>query len=261
MASAIHGEPPVRGAATGGALEKTLRIIEALTVFGGPHRLAEIAAASGVPKSSTYRILAALVGQGYAVTDGEGRYGMGLRLRTLAADIGAEHGGGIVELLEFLQKSTGRTVHLALRTGPDLTCIRKIDGDRPFRTATRVGTRLPLHSTALGKAVLAHLPPEETDRIARTTGLPARTPRTLTDRRRLDADLAAVRERGHAVDDEEHEASVRCLGVPVFDRDGTPVGGVSLTTAASLTTRRELERLAPALTQAARGVERLLHLG
>ncbi|MFD8983362.1 IclR family transcriptional regulator C-terminal domain-containing protein [Streptomyces sp. NPDC059564] len=102
---------------------------------------------------------------------------------------------------------------------------------------------------------------EETDLIARITGLPALTPRTLTGRRRLHADLAAVRERGHAVDDQEHEASVRCLGVPLFDRDGTPVGGVGLTTTASLTTRRELERLAPALTQAARGVERLLRLG
>lgn len=265
MVNAIRSGPAEprtgRGPSAGGALEKTLRIMEALTASGGPHRLAAVAAATGVPKSSTYRVLVSLVEQGYAVTDGEGSYGVGLRLRTLAADVGAERSEGIVELLEFLQKSTGRTVHLALRTGSALTCVRTIDGDRPDRTASRVGTRLPMHSTALGKAVLAHLPAEETERILRTAGLPALTPRTLTDPRGLDADLAAVRVRGHAVDDEEHRPAVRCLGVPVFDRDGLPVGGISLTATASTTSRTELESLAPALAQAARGVERLLQRG
>ncbi|MFD5513072.1 helix-turn-helix domain-containing protein [Streptomyces sp. NPDC127051] len=65
-------------------------IIEALSAPGGPHRLAEVAAASGVPKSSTYRILASLVEQGYAVTDGEGGYGIGLRLRAVAAGVCTE---------------------------------------------------------------------------------------------------------------------------------------------------------------------------
>lgn len=250
-----------RSSEAGSALEKTLRITEALTAFGGPHRLAELAAASGVPKSSTYRILSSLVEQGYAVTDGEGRYGVGLRLRTLAARISTDRPEGIVELLEFLQKCTGHTVHLALRSGDALTYIRKVQSDQPFRTASRVGTRVPLHSTAIGKAVLAHLPPEEAEAVLRSTGTPALTRRTLTDPARLADELRAVRARGHAVDDEENEASVRCLGMPLFDGDGRPVGGVSLTSVTFLTTREELERFLPALVEAARGVERLLRLG
>ncbi|MFD7837189.1 helix-turn-helix domain-containing protein [Streptomyces sp. NPDC059761] len=99
-------------------------IIEALSGPGGPHRLAEVATASGVPKSSTYRILASLVEQGYAVTDGEGSYGIGLRLRAVAAGVCTERPGGIVELLEFLHKGTGQAVHLALRHGTALTYIR-----------------------------------------------------------------------------------------------------------------------------------------
>lgn len=238
-----------------------MRVTEALTAFGGPHRLAELAAASGVPKSSTYRILVSLVEQGYAVTDGDGSYGIGLRLRTLASRISADRPEGIVELLEFLQKCTGQAVHLALRSDNALTYIRKVESGQPFRTSSRVGTRIPLHATAIGKAVLAHLPPAEAEGIVRATGMPALTRHTLTERARLAEELAAVRERGYAVDDEESERSVRCLGVAVFDRDGVPVGGVSLTTAAFVTSREELERFSPALLEAARGVERLLRLG
>ncbi|MGW6708033.1 IclR family transcriptional regulator [Streptomyces sp. NPDC054956] len=265
MTSAIRNEVPGqragRTSSAGSALDKTLRVTEALTAFGGPHRLAELAAASGVPKSSTYRILVSLVEQGYAVTDGEGSYGVGLRLRTLAARISTDRPEGIVELLEFLQKCTGQAVHLALRSGNALTYIRKIESDQPFRTASRVGTRTAMHATAIGKAVLAHLPPEETEEILRATGMPALTPRTHTGRERLAAELTEIRARGYAVDDEENELSVRCLGVPVFDRDGVPVGGVSLTGVTFLTTRQELERFSPALLEAARGVERLLRLG
>ncbi|MDD9377015.1 IclR family transcriptional regulator [Streptomyces sp. ZAF1911] len=258
----MPGQSVGRSSTSGSALEKTLRITEALTAFGGPHRLAELSAAAGVPKSSTYRILVSLVEQGYAVTDGEGSYGVGLRLRTLAAEIGADRPEGIVELLEFLQKCTGQTVHLALRSGNALTYIRKIEGTvRSHPTSSRVGVRVPLHATAIGKAVLAHLPPEETEGILRATGMPALTRRTLTDREGLADELRTVRERGYAVDDEEHEPSVRCLGVPVFDRSGVPVGGVGLTASAFLSTRAELERFAPALREAARGVQRRLQLG
>lgn len=157
MVNAIRSEVPGQGApqggggrssATGGtggtgssgssALEKALRVTEALTAFGGPHRLAELSAAAGVPKSSTYRILVSLVEQGYAVTDGDGSYGVGLRLRTLAAEISTDRPEGIVELLEFLQKCTGQSVHLALRSGNALTGRAGAPaGQRPGRPAPR----------------------------------------------------------------------------------------------------------------------------
>ncbi|MFE4636056.1 IclR family transcriptional regulator [Streptomyces sp. NPDC056773] len=261
IGSGVPGQRTGRSSTTGSALEKTLRITEALTAFGGPHRLAELSAATGVPKSSTYRILASLVEQGYAVTDGDGSYGVGLRLRTLAAEVSTDRPEGIVELLEFLQKCTGQTVHLALRSGNALTYVRKIEGTQSYRTSSRVGLRIPLHATAIGKAVLAHLPPEEVEAVLRATGMPAVTRRTRTDREVLAEELRTVRVRGRAVDDEEFEPSVRCLGMPVFDRQGVPVGGVSLSALTFLTTREELERFAPALLQAARGVERLLQRG
>ncbi|MFD8793885.1 IclR family transcriptional regulator [Streptomyces vinaceus] len=245
------------------ALEKTLRIIEELSAPGGPHRLAEVAAASGVPKSSTYRILASLVEQGYAVTDGEGSYGIGLRLRSVAAGVCAERPGGISELLEFLHRGTGHAVHLALRHGAALTYIREAGSGRPFRSPARLGMSAALHSTAIGRSVLAHLPPQEAQALCRAAGAPAYAP----------GELGAVREHGYALDDAEDggagagagsgsgSPAVRCLAAPVFGHDGAPVGGISLTAAAALTTRAELERFSPALLEAARGVELLLRRG
>ncbi|MFD7028261.1 IclR family transcriptional regulator [Streptomyces sp. NPDC059917] len=251
-----------RAPAAGSALEKTLRIMEALAAPGGPHRLGSVAASSGVPKSSTYRVLVSLVEQGYAVTDGEGGYGMGLQLRTLAAQVGADRPEGIVRLLEFLQRSTGQSVHLALYDGGSgLTCVRKAESDRAFRTSTRVGTRLPLHASAIGKAVLAHLPGAEVEALALATGLAPMTRRTITTVERLADELVAVRARGYALDHEENEVSVRCMAAPVFDRDGAPIGGLGLSTVTFLTSGEELEAYAPALLEAARGVERLLQRG
>lgn len=108
MVSVVQDGAPGRSKATGSALEKTLRVMEALSAPGGPRRLVDLAAGSGLPRSTACRILTSLVEQGYAVTDGEGTYGIGLRLRTMAADIGAEASEGIVELLEFLRRGPGR---------------------------------------------------------------------------------------------------------------------------------------------------------
>lgn len=247
-----------RTSAAGSALEKSMRILEAVAAPGGPHRLADVTAATAVPKSSTFRILASLVEQGFVRVDGDSRYGAGPRLRELSAVVGAAEPPSIGRILEELRRSTGQTVHLGLRSGEAVTYIRKLESAQPFRTASRIGMRMPLHSTAIGKAVLAHLPAREADALLRAAGLPARTPRTLTDPPALRAELEAVRARGYAVDDEENEPAVRCIGAPVLDAAGHPVGGVSVTALAPLVPRARIESYAPAVRAAAEALAPLL---
>ncbi|MEU9006586.1 IclR family transcriptional regulator [Streptomyces sp. NPDC048551] len=247
-----------RTSAAGSALEKSLRILEAVAAPGGPHRLTDVTAAAAVPKSSTFRILAALAEQGFVRAEGEGRYGIGPRLRGLAALVGAAEPAGVDEVLHELRRETGQTVHLALLTGETITYVRKLEADQPFRTASRVGMRMPLHTTAIGKSVLALLPPEEVRALTAAAGLPRRTPKTLTTPVELEAELAAVRERGFAVDDEENEPTIRCAGAAVPGPDGRPVGGVSVTTVTFLVSRAEVEAYAPALRAAARALSPLL---
>ncbi|MCX5192724.1 IclR family transcriptional regulator [Streptomyces sp. NBC_00249] len=247
-----------RTSAAGSALEKSMRILEAVAAPGGPHRLTEVAAAAAVPKSSTHRILAALAEQGYVRADGEGRYGPGPRLRALSAAVAGAEPAGVDEILHELRRATGQTVHLALHTGETITYIRKLESDQPFRTASRTGMRMPLHSTAIGKAVLAQLPPGEVQELIAATGLPRRTPGTLTTPQALAAELEAVRARGFALDDEENEPTIRCLGAAVPGPGGRPAGGVSVTTVTFLVSREEIESYAPALLEAARALSPLL---
>ncbi|MEV7465040.1 helix-turn-helix domain-containing protein [Streptomyces kronopolitis] len=136
-----------RTSAAGSALEKSLRILEAVAAPGGPHRLTGITEAAAVPKSSTYRILASLSAQGFVRQEAGGRYGVGPRLRGLSAQvIGGAEPASIGHVLDELQQTTGLTVHLALHSGQTITCIRKLEGDQPFRTASRIGAAVLDHA-------------------------------------------------------------------------------------------------------------------
>ncbi|MFI1653025.1 IclR family transcriptional regulator [Streptomyces avidinii] len=249
-----------RTSAAGSALEKSLRVLEAVAAPGGPHRLADLTAAAAVPKSSTFRILASLIDQGFVRQEADSRYGAGPRLRGLAALVGAGEPATIGRILGELRRATGQTVHLALHSGETITYIRKLEGgeDQPFRTASRVGMRMPLHTTAIGKSILAHLTADEVRELIGATGLPRRTPQTLTTTGALYDQLAAVRARGFALDDEENEPTIRCIGAPILGPTGRPVGGVSVTTVTFLVSREEIESYAPALCAAAQALAPLL---
>ncbi|MFK0218170.1 IclR family transcriptional regulator [Streptomyces vinaceus] len=252
---------PARGgrtSAAGTALEKSMRILEAVAATGGPHRLTDVALAAAVPKSSAYRILASLTEQGFVRPESGARYGVGPRLRGLSALVSGGEPHSIGRVLGELRESVGQTVHLALHSGEALTYIRKLESDQPFQTASRVGMRMPLHSTAIGKSILAHLPEEEVRALIASTGLPRRTPRTLTDPQALLAELEEVRARGFAVDDEENEPTIRCIGAAVLGPDGRPIGGVSVTTVTFLVSREEIEAYAPALRTATEALVPLL---
>jgi IclR family transcriptional regulator, acetate operon repressor len=253
--------PRKRGRASdaGNATQKTLRVLEAAACPNGPHRLADIATRAAVGKTSTHRLLVMLVAEGYLTADGGGWYGVGPRLRAFAAQVSAHDSRDVGRMLRDLQKLVGgHTVHLALRSGNRATYIQKIDSDHPYQMASQVGWSISLHCTAIGKCILAHLKPAELDDVIATAGLPARTPATITDRRRLDAELAFIRERGYAVDDEENESTIRCVAAPVVDADGRPLGGVSVSTMTFVVSREALESFVPHLRYAADKVSRAL---
>ncbi|HLH58903.1 MAG TPA: IclR family transcriptional regulator [Streptosporangiaceae bacterium] len=254
-------QPRQRGRAStaGNATQKALRVLEAAAAPNGPHRLADIAARAAVAKPTTHRLLVMLVADGYLTADGGGRYGVGPRLHAFAAEVSAHGPRDIAQLLRSLQQVVGgHTVHLALRSGDHAIYIQKIDSDQPYQMASRVGISIPLHCTAIGKCILAYLPPDELDRVIAARGLPGRTPATITDRPRLDAELAYIRDRGYAVDDEENETTIRCVAAPVFDAARRPLGGVSVSTVTFAVSREKLESFVPDLIGTADGVSRML---
>ena len=213
------------------AADKTLSVLEALAEHS---RLADIAEATGLPKPTAHRILQTLVERGFARSDGHGDYSGGARVFALAGRFAErlDLPRQVQPKLRRLQERTEWTVHLALLTGDEAVYAAKLEGEKPYHLASRVGLGLSLHCTSIGKALLASMTEDEVRAILRRTGMPARTANTITDQDALLAQLRQVRARGYAEDHEENELGVLAVGAPVFDHLGQAIAAIS---AAALT--------------------------
>lgn len=241
----------------GSSIDKALAVLEAIAEH---HRVTDIAAATGVSKSTVHRILQSLVEWGFARPDGSGGYEPGPRILTLAGRVMSRFDPArqASAALRALHDRTGYTTHFAIRSGDEAVYVDKLEGRRPYQMHSRVGMSLRLHCTAIGKAVLAALSDDEVLAIAARTRLEPRTPATITSDEDLLTHLAAVRSRGFAIDDEENEPGVRCVAAAVFDHTGGVLGGISVSALAMDASRETLENLGPEVVAAAHEVSQAL---
>ncbi|GAA1805531.1 IclR family transcriptional regulator [Luedemannella flava] len=212
---------------TSGSIDKALSVLEAVAQHS---RVTDIAVDTGLPKSTVHRILQSLVGWGFARTDGNGGYLPGPRILTLAGRVmnrfdPARHAGAA---LREMRDSTGLTVHFAIRNGDEAVYVEKLEGRRPYQMRPRIGMSVPLHTTAIGKAILAHLTGAEVAEIVGRSGMKPMTERSLTTPAALQEQLAESRLRGYSIDDGENDPDINCIGAAVFDHTGTVMGGVSI---------------------------------
>lgn len=238
-------------------MERTLAVLETL---GRPRRLAEIAERTELPKPTVHRILQVLVARGFARDEDNGVYAAGPRVLAVAGEALAELDLAATArpLLRDLQSRVGGTIHLALRNGDEAVYVEKVDGDEPYRMASRVGGALPLHSTGIGKAILAGLPAEEREELVGRLPLVQRTDNTLVDQKALASELERVATRGYAIDDEENERGVRCVAAPLRDHRGRVVGGLSVSSLVYVLSREDAERIAPDVVAVAGELSALL---
>jgi IclR family transcriptional regulator, acetate operon repressor len=249
------GQGSSDGARSDGAVTRALRVLEALSP--GARKLAEIAEAAGVTRTNAHRILGVLTDAGYVQPLGGGSYRLAPRSAALGAALGLAAPGGVERALRELGEKVGATVHLALRSGSHAVYVHKIDAPGPVRMASSVGMRISLHCTAIGKAMLAALDDAAVRAVVAEAGLPVRTPNTIGDVDALAGALAEVRALGHAVDDEENEQGIRCLGM-ALPRDGAPGGGISISTLTYTTPRDQLISYRAALADTVDQVAALL---
>lgn len=245
-----------RDAHARGLVPRAFSVLEAL-VDGAPQTtLGQIAERSGLPKPTAHRILQTLVELGFARSAGDGSYLLGSQALTLAGRVlsRVDYGGHARPALRALQEHTAETIHLAILSGARAIYVEKMEGGRPYRMASRVGMELPLHSTAIGKAILAHLAPDDRAALIRGIDLVRLTPRTITDGEQLESELAVVRRLGYALDDEENEEGIRCVGAPVFARGGRMIGALSVSAPAFQLSPAQAQRLARHVIVAAREV-------
>ncbi|CAN5804024.1 IclR family transcriptional regulator [soil metagenome] len=242
---------------TATAIAKVAAVVEALA---SERRIADIGKVTGLPGSTVHRILRELVGLGWARDDGERGYLLGARVLSLAGQASNRNTLSRVAhpILRDLGARTGHTVHFALLSGDEAVYIDKVEGRGSYHMRSRIGLAIPLHCTAIGKAILAAMSEEQLRVTLDRTGTDRRTDHTIADRAALVEHLAGVRAQGYAVDDAENELHTRCIGTVVIDHRGLPLGGVSLSALSFDLDRDRVTHLAPELVEAGAAVSRAI---
>lgn len=222
----VHTPGNPRAGSSQSAIAKATAVMEAVTYCD---KLAAISEATALAPSTTHRILGELVDLGW-VHQHDHVYSPGARMLSLAQHIDVNRALTDIALqpLRSLRDRTGFTVHFAVLRGDAAVYLLKLEGRRAYLMRSRVGDALSLHCSAIGKAALARMPDNQIVELLSRVGLPAATDVTITDMDSLLDHLRLVRHRGWALDDGENEEHTRCVGAAVTDRNGNPVGGVSL---------------------------------
>ncbi|MHA7133300.1 IclR family transcriptional regulator [Oerskovia turbata] len=238
------------------SLRRALAILDALRHDAARGlSLVELADVLGTHKSTVSRLLAPLVEVHLVRRTPTGRFVLGagtlrlgqaylegLDLRTVAEP----H-------LAALMRASGATCHLVVHDGLDVVYIDKKENTAVVRMASRIGRRMPLYCTGVGKAILAASDVELLESVL-DHPMPAVTARTLTRPEHLRAEIRTVAQRGYAIDDRENEAEVRCVAAAVVDHTETAIGALSVSALASHMPPARVRELGPLVVQAARAV-------
>lgn len=229
MDKSIDPVPPRTGSAYLSSVARTVGILEQLAQH---HKinLERLAAATGLPKPTLLRFLGTLVELGYVYRDLNDQYSLTLRMFSIGSK-GLAHMDLTQDarpIAEALGSSLMETVHMGVLDEDMAMYVIKIESKYTIRMYSRVGKRIPLYCTAIGKVLLADMPPEALETTVGAIELIPFTKTTITDRRSLLAELQRIRSLGFAEDLQEHEEGVRCIAAPVRDHTGATVAGLSV---------------------------------
>ncbi|AKS38197.1 IclR family transcriptional regulator [Anoxybacillus gonensis] len=228
------------------SVSRALQIMDILSNERHGMGVTEIAKQIGIHKSSVYRLLSTLVEYGYVEQDEETeRYKLGYKLLEMSSKLleSIDLRKEAKPYLRELEKLTNEVVHLVVYDQGEVIYIEKLDGNETLRMHSKVGKRAPMHCTAVGKAILAHLPKHVVVDILDRKGLPPHTDYTITDRQMLFQELERVRQHGYALDLEENEYGIRCVAVPIFDHTKQVIAAVSVSGPTIRMTNERIEQL------------------
>lgn len=212
------------------AAAKALSLLDVFSVREPTLSLSELIQRTGLPRATAFRLLATLEQCGYVVKDGA-EYSLAFKLFVLGnivaegLDLRRQSRAHLIRLRDV----TGETVQLAVLENWQIVHLdRVISNQSVAYVVSHVGAILPAWNTALGKALLAYQDEDLVYAWARTQELRRLTPTTITTVEGLLEELRRVRTRGFSIDNEERELGVRCVGAPVFDREGQAIAAISL---------------------------------
>ncbi|HEY3836302.1 MAG TPA: IclR family transcriptional regulator [Bryobacteraceae bacterium] len=253
-----RAKPPRKSEPAGSiaVLHKAFDLLELLRQSEGAMSLDDVVSASHIPRSTAHRLLTDLVLRGYVEKDRAGHYQLGLTLLVLGATVRHRHNLRDISqpYMVGLRNQFEETVNLGRLQGDSVLYLETVESNHPIRMTGSLGILDPVHATAIGKSILAWLPPARRPAITNWKRL---TPSTICDAGEFATELERVKKRGYALDDEESMEGGRCVGVPILHA-GTPIAGLSLSGPITRLTRESVPGMADALKKASEHISEQL---
>ena len=243
------------------ALEKSIAILNLIATGQRKNTVTEIHKHLELSKATVFTILSVLESYDIVKKNKGGEYEIGVKLYELGMSYISKV--DIVKVaqpyIEKLMKDTGYTVHLGVLDEGELLYVAKEEPDSFIKFSTFPGLRSEFHIAGLGKAIAAHLEEDVVDKILAEKKLTRHTANTITDNREFKQSLKTIKEKGYALEDEEGEIGVRCIGVPVFSgADGEVVGAVSIAGHTSMLKLESSEALIKRVQETAHSISKSL---
>ncbi|MFQ3619340.1 MAG: IclR family transcriptional regulator [Spirochaetales bacterium] len=244
------------------SIGKALQVIEIMASCGGPRRLQEIAAKSGIPASTALRFLTTLKEYGYVDQVPEtAQYFLTMKFCRIADQISKQIQirDVVKPFLQKLSKEFEESVSLAIEQNFQVVYIDVVDGpDHMLQTLQRIGKVAPLHGTGVGKCLLSGFDESRLQEFIHKKGIPPLTPHTIHSLEKLKEELAKVRRNGWAVDNEECEVGARCVAAPIRNYTGKIIAAISTSGPVFRMTEEKMDYIKTHITQAAQEISRLL---
>ncbi len=243
------------------AVQRALHVLTSFTASEPEMSLSRLASKTRLHKATLVRMLRCLESLGFIRQTEAGRYELGVKVFELGSvyyvtQLNVERLAR--PWMERLVDRWGLTANLAVLDEGQIVYVAIVEPKRALRVQFSVGSRFAAHCTALGKSLLSGLDDREVDRIVARRGLPRMTEHTITDPAELKRQLAEVRARGYAVDNQESIPNVRCVGVPLRDHRGRVVAALSLSGSILDLTPEAIRPVASDLLEAAAAITRAM---
>lgn len=246
------------------SIQKSIIVIELLANRGREMSLTEMSKVLGWPKSTLHGILSTLRDFQYiSQSEKTGRYDLGVRFFELGNIVARKLDIGKVArpILKRINEQTGETVQLGMEQQGEVLYLEKLESTNLLHIVSKVGTRLPIHCSGIGKVLLAYMPKSKVDHIVKTHGLKRFTDYTITTRSALDRELEIIRHRGYATDNNEIMEGLRCVAFPIFDEEGNAVYAISVSGLIYHLEGQRLENVTNLLRKASEDISDMLAKG
>ena len=242
-------------------LDKSFSVLDLLLKNGSAMNMTELAEKLGFYPSTIHRILDTLKQWGYVEQDSHTqKYQLGLKVLELG--MAKLHQMDLVReaapYLKALVNQCNETVHLGVLEEGEVLYLAKEESSQTIRMCSYVGKRAPVHCTALGKVLLAHISEEEKRKILDEKGLRCFTEKTITDKEELEKELSRVKKRGFALDREENEKDVCCVAVPIRNYQGQVIAAISISSPSFRINKNAQNNLKEALIETSKKISKRL---